>query len=90
MKVWTGNAFAFAGHAMQDTVLLGSYGGGTYILEGDKYEESVQYHWMNNVVGQKIKFILTLKDDTLTQIPVGEDWRSGAGRYSIEKYERIK
>jgi hypothetical protein len=54
--------------------------GGTFTLDGDKYEETVTFANENTVhmIGMKLKFTITVKDDTYKQVgdgnPYDEVW----------------
>jgi hypothetical protein len=92
VKIWTSGAFTLAGQYKVDTVIYDNYGWGTYsITEGNKYTEHVLFHHLSeSLVGQSIKMILEVKNDTLIQRwPVDDNWRLPE-KYSIEKYIRLK
>lgn len=64
--------------------------GGTYTLEGNKYMENVIYHANKEYVGTKVRLLLEIRNDTLTQsYPADENWKLSV-KYSIEKYVRVK
>jgi hypothetical protein len=66
-----------------------NYGGGTYTLKGDRYEENVLYAG-KAIMNRKVKMIQEIKNDTLIQKwPADENWKLGE-KYSIEKYIRLK
>lgn len=91
IKVWTGSTFVFVGRFKQDSVYTNSYGGGTYKLDGNRYEEEVQYHAAEEYRGKKVKILLEIKNDTLIQTyPVNDNWQADPERYSVEKWVRIK
>ena len=91
IKMWTENNFVFVGHYKNDTSFFDNYGGGTYKLEGNKYEESIQYHADTISVGKRIKMLLELKNDTLVQTwPVDDTGKIIEKGYYVEKYVRIK
>jgi hypothetical protein len=39
IKTWSKEYFTYVGHGQQDTIMYDFYGGGTYKLDGNKYEE---------------------------------------------------
>lgn len=43
--------FVFVGHFETDTLVVENYGGGTYKLDGDKYEEDIKYHANESLTG---------------------------------------
>ena len=91
MKIWTKNHFIFVGLYNLDSTIINSYGGGTYKLEGNRYEENILYHTYPNFVGKKINMLLEVKNDTLTQTwPVNEDGEIDKHNYEIEKYIRAE
>lgn len=91
MKIWTKNHFIFVGLYNLDSTIINSYGGGTYKLEGNRYEENILYHTYPNFVGKKINMLLEVKNDTLTQTwPVNEDGQIDKHNYEIEKYIRAE
>ena len=44
IKMWSEKYWMFVGSNDRDTVIIDAYGGGTYTLEGIKYEENILYH----------------------------------------------
>ena len=75
-----------------DTVTYNNYGWGTYKLtEGNKYEESIIYHHMDeSSIGTNIKMLIEVRNDTLIQKwPVNDNWQL-AVTYNEEKYVRLK
>lgn len=93
IKIWSEKNFFFAGSRkiLPDTVSEDTYGGGTYKLVDNKYQETVLYHF-NKLAEHKIfNMILEIKDDTLTQTwPVDQNGKIIRANYYIEKYVRIK
>ena len=92
VKTWVSGTFVFAGSYRMDTVVYDNYGWGTNTLtEGNKYEEVIMYHHLSeSLTGSKIKMIIEVKNDTLFQYwPADDDWKL-PGKYSIEKYVRLK
>jgi hypothetical protein len=103
IKIFSDKNFTYVGHLRLDTLIqTGSvvplsrdtlthdnYGGGTFTLKGDRYEENVLYAG-KAILGRKVKMILEVKNDTLIQKwPADEKWKL-AEKYSIEKYIRLK
>jgi hypothetical protein len=90
IKMWTANHFPAVGQFQVDTTLMDPGVDGTYKLEGNKYEENIIYHTFKNNVGQKVKMILELRNDTLIQtFPVDDNGQIDKSNYSIEKYIRL-
>ena len=91
LKVWTKNHFIFVGIFNIDTTTVNSYGGGTYTLDGNLYEETILYHTYSDVVGKKVRMLLDIKNDTLYQKwPVTEVGKVDENNYRIEKYIRAE
>jgi hypothetical protein len=92
VKTWTSGTFVFAGKFLMDTVTYDNYGWGTYKLsEGNKYEESIIYHHLDEgLKGTTIKMLMEVRNDTLFQKwPVNDNWQL-PGQYNLEKYVRLK
>lgn len=90
MKMWYNGHVIFSGLFKQDTVSSDNYGGGTYTLKGKMYHESIVYHASKNYVGQNIRMLLEISNDTLTQVwPVSENGRIDTTGYNVEKYIRL-
>jgi hypothetical protein len=91
IKMWSERNFLVVGQLKMDTTLIDNYVGGTYKLDGKKYEESILYHVNKKVIGQTVKMLLELKNDTLIQTyPVDDNGIPFKGSYYIEKYIRLK
>ena len=91
IKMWSEHNFIFVGRFKQDSTFTDSFGGGTYKLEGNRYEETVEYHISPDYLGKKVKLLLELKSDTIIQSwPVDDNGRLAKSEYSIEKWVRIK
>jgi len=90
IKMWSKEHFTFVGQFKLDTALLDNYGGGTYTLDGNRYQENVIYHANKPSVGSKPKMLLEIRNDSLIQkYPTNENWEL-VGEYSIEIYKRLK
>lgn len=84
MKIWSGNYFTFIGQYKADTTVNDNYGGGTYKLDGNRYEENLIYPNPNTV-----KLLLEIKNDTITQTwPVDENGQIIKSNYYIQKLTR--
>lgn len=89
IKIFSKGNFTFVGHFSSDTIILDNYGGGTYTLKGDRYEENVLYAG-KAILNRKIRMIQEIINDTLIQKwPADENWKL-AEKYSIEKYIKLK
>ena len=90
IKIWTAEHFAFAGQFKIDTAITDNFGWGTYTLDGNKYSENVVLHASKSNIGQTIRILVEIRNDTLTQsYPADENWVLPE-EYSIEKYTRVK
>ena len=91
LKIWTKTHWTFVSRYKQDSTFSDEFGGGTYKLDGNKYDENVVYHAYKPYVGKNIKMLLEIKNDTLTQIyPLDKNGNIFKLEYSIEKYIRIE
>jgi hypothetical protein len=91
-KAWSEKNFMFVGRWKEDSVTTDNYGFGTYILDGNKYAETIIYHFNRPYEGKTINMELEFRNDTIFQIYHRLD---SAGKpdenvYSIEKYVRLK
>jgi len=96
MKMWTKEHFVFAG-TLKDTFSKDSTtstktfcGGGTYKLDGNKYEEYYKYNNNEAAINKKFKNLLEIRNDTLFIINSIDDNWNLPERYTIEKYVRMK
>ena len=94
IKIINPTHFAFFNHEINpenDSLNTGfTAGGGEYTLKDSIYTENLEYFidrkWENN----KFEFVVTIKDDTLTQKGVEKLEKLGIERIIIEKYKRVK
>lgn len=90
IKMWSKEYSTFVGHFQIDSLAQDIYGGGTYKLEGNRYEETLLYHYFKYFIGKKVKFLLEIQNDTLIlNYPTDKNWNL-AEKYSTEKYIRLK
>ncbi len=90
MKMWSQGHFIFVGRIKSDTTFTDSYGGGTYTLKGNRYEEQIQFHMVPRLIGKTEKMLLEVRKDTLIQTwPVGENGQIDRSNFSEEKYVRL-
>jgi hypothetical protein len=91
MKIWSKSHFVFVGRYQQDTTFTDNYGGGTYQLDGNHYEEKILYYPDQKVVGTTIRLLLEIKSDTLIQTwPADENWQIDQNNYYIQKLTRLE
>lgn len=91
IKIWAKNYFIFVGRYKIDTTFVDNYGGGTYTLDKNHYQETVLYHIASHWVGTKPKMLLEVKGDSLIQTyPVDDNWQINKNNYTVEKYIKLK
>jgi hypothetical protein len=91
-KAWSEKNFMFVGRWKADSVTEDNYGFGTYTLDGNKYAETILYHFNRPYEGKTITMELDFRNDTIFQVYHRLD---SAGQpdekvYSVEKYVRLK
>ena len=90
IKIWGKNYFISVGRLEVDTLVFNAYVGGKYTLDGNKYVEDIMYHALKESVGEKIRMLLEIKNDTLSyKWPADENWKL-AEKYSVEKFVRAE
>jgi len=90
IKMWSKEHFTFVGHFEWDTLSQDSYGWGTYTLNGNEYEENIKLHVTKSSIGQTVRMLIEIQNDTLIQRwPADENWVL-AEEFSTEKYIRLK
>ena len=90
MKMWTKNNWSFVAQMTQDTITADAYGGGTYTLDGNIYLENIVFHSDKDLIGQKLRMLMTVKNDTLIQIwPVDEEGTINKNNCTVERYIRL-
>jgi hypothetical protein len=90
IKMWSKGHFLFVGQFKSDTTIMDNYGGGTYKIEGNQYEETLQFHVWKSAVGTTVKMLVEIKNDTLIQTwPVGANGQVDKNNFSQEKYIRL-
>ena len=65
-------------------------GGGTYTLRDSLYTERLEYYKQKEWEGGEFQFVLTLKNDTLTQTGSEKVESTGVNRLNTEVYVRAK
>ena len=90
IKMWSKNHFVFSGRFQMDTTAQDNYGGGTYTLEGNRYEEKLLYFPNQNSMGNTVKLWIEFKGDSLIQTwPVDDNGQIDESNYRVEKYVRL-
>ena len=93
IKIINDSHFAFLKHDLKngkDSSAVFGCGGGRYSLIDSIYSEHLEYcndrEWENH----DFEFILTIKNDTLTQQGIEKIANIGVNRINIEKYVRLE
>jgi hypothetical protein len=91
VKMWANGNFVFAGKYQIDTIKEEGFGWGRYrFVEGIHYEEDIIFHPTESYIGQTVRMLLEIRNDTLIQQwPADENWKL-AEKHNIEKYVRLK
>ena len=83
--------FLSVGLFKKDTITINNYVGVSYTLEGNHLEETILYFPKAEMVGQKVKQIVELRNDTLIKYyPCDDNWEPIKTGYTIEKYVELK
>jgi hypothetical protein len=93
IKIITPTHFAFFNHDQKmgkdSTTAAFSGGGGTYTLKDSTYTEHLEYFNSREWEGHTFEFVVTIKNDTLTQRGVEKLENLGIDRIIVEKYKRL-
>ncbi|MEO6706079.1 MAG: hypothetical protein ABIN04_09560 [Ginsengibacter sp.] len=93
IKVINNTHFAFLQHDLSKGKIAPAVyvsGGGRYTLKDSLYTEHLEYCSDREWEGNDFTFMITIKNDTLTQNGVEKIDRAGINRINIEEYVRIK
>jgi len=91
VKIWSEHNYNYVGRFKHDTSFLEHYGGGTYTINGNRYEENIIWDYKKDAVGVKVKMLLELRNDTLFQIfPVDEKGEPNQDFHYVQRYVRLK
>ena len=93
IKIWSKNHYAYVGTFKFDTATsnFDHFGAGTYKLEGNRYEENLQFDYKKNAVGNTVKMLLELKNDTLYQsFPVTDNGEIDKDFHYVIKYMKLE
>ena len=92
IKMWTKNYWSFTGIGKTDTTDIDLFGCGTYMLNGNEYEEKIIYHNDKTSINTLFKATLEIKNDTLYQTyhPTDSTGIEMENYTSIEKYVRAE
>jgi hypothetical protein len=90
IKIWSKGYVLYVGRLKRDTTFMDGYGGGPYKLNGNRYEENIQFFSVQSVVGQTVKMLLEIRNDTLIQTwPLLENGQIDKSNFRQEKYIRL-
>jgi len=85
------NHFALVGRYIRDGDTLDNYGGGSYVIEGNNYTETVNYHKYGPWIGETIPFEVEVRNDTLIQKGPRKIGKYQDTKWELrEVYERMK
>ena len=91
IKVWTKNHFFYVGTYTFGKKSGDNWGGGSYILKGNRYQENILYDVNKKYIGIKINMLFEIKNDTLIQTwHVNDAGQIDKSKYHIEKYIRAE
>jgi hypothetical protein len=90
IKMWSKGYFLWIGRYKKDTTFLDGFAGGPYKLEGNRYEEHLQFFTVKSLVGTTVKMLLEIRNDTLIQTwPVDNKGLIDKSNFKEEKYIRL-
>lgn len=92
IKIINDTHFAFLQHDLnkgKDSSAVFVAGGGQYSLQDSLYRESLEYCSARDWEGNNFEFVISLKNDTLTQRGIEKVAAAGVDRINIEKYIRV-
>jgi hypothetical protein len=91
IKIWSDKYFVFSGSYKRDTTIIDNYGGGTFKLDGNHYEETILYWPKGNKIPAPIKLLIEIKGDTLIQTwPLDENWQLDKSNHNVQKLIRLE
>ena len=83
--------FLSVGRFKGDTTYIDNYVGVSYTLDDNHLEETILYFPDPDRVGNKVKQIIELRNDTLIKsYPCDNNWELTKNGYTIEKYVRLE
>lgn len=90
IKIWSKEYVVYVARYKKDTTDMDGYGGGPYKLNGNRYEETIQFFSVQSYVGNNVKMLMEIKNDTLIQtFPVDDNGQIDKSNYRIEKRVRL-
>jgi len=90
IKMWSKGYVLYVGRYKRDTTFMDGYGGGPYKLDGNRYEETIQFFSVQSYFGQTVKMLLEIRNDTLIQTwPADDNGKINKSNFRQEKYIRL-
>jgi len=90
VKIWSERHYNYVGQAILDTDTFDHFGGGTYTIDGNRYIENIVWDYKKDAVGNKVKMLLDLQNDTLIQIfPIDDNWQKMDDFFFVVKYIKL-
>jgi len=93
IKIINDTHFAFLTHSLEkgkDSATNFDAGGGSYSLVDSNYTEHLEYCKEPEWEGHDFAFVITIRNDTLTQKGIEKVDKAGVNRLNIERYVRLK
>ncbi len=90
IKTWSDNYFMAFSRSKVDKIVTDGYATGTYKLDGNKYEEHINYISYKPWEGTIVKMTMELRNDTLIQtFPVDDKGKPDKNGSWVEKYIKL-
>jgi hypothetical protein len=88
--IWSEKHVLSVGRFKHDTTYINNYVGGSYTLEGNRYEETVIYFPDTTQIGKKVIIFTEFKNDTLIRTyPVNDNGQIDKSNHLVEKLVRL-
>ena len=92
IKIINDTHFAFLQHDLnkgKDTTAVFVAGGGEYSVQDSIYKETLEYCSAREWEGNNFEFVISIRNDTLTQRGIEKVAAAGVDRTNIERYVRV-
>jgi hypothetical protein len=94
IKIWSKGYVLYVGKFVennQDTTVTDGWGGGPYKkIDGNVYEESIQYFSEPSFIGMRVRMLLEVRNDTLIQTwPADENGQIDKSNFRQQKRVRL-
>jgi hypothetical protein len=88
--IWSEKYVLSVGRFKHDTTYINNSVGGSYTLEGTRYEETLRYFPDSTQIGKKVVILTEFKNDTLIRTyPVKDNGQIDKSNYLKEKLVRL-